>query len=1453
MGIQKRHINFLVSVQLFITVVFTSNAFGQVPSANFTASPTSGCSPLVVNFQDLSSNNPSSWVWNFGNGATSTAQNPTTTFFNPGTYTISLTATNASGSNTLTRTAYITVYESPTVNFSVNQATGCFPLRAQFTDLSTAGSGNSITSWEWSFGDGAVSTQQNPSHNYNITGNYSVTLKVTNDKGCIKTVTKNQFIQVSQGVTASFLNTSPNVCRPPVDISFNNTTTGPGTISYTWYFGDGGTSNLTNPNHIYNTPGNFNVSLVATSSQGCTDSLVKGNAVVIDTIITDFTAPDSICVADSVHFINASIPTPLGSTWDFGDGTNSSLAHPTKSYSTPGAYTIKLINNFNTCLDSVSKIIQVIPPPVTDFVAPDKNKCQPPFTVSFQDLTTGNPVSWFWNFGDGGTSTLQNPSHTYNSYGLFSVTLITTNSTGCSDTTTKSQYIRIVRPVITFNDLPAQGCAPFTVNFSAGITGVDGVTSYLWNFGDGNTSSLPTPSHTYNMLGAYTVSLTITTATGCTETLSLGNAVKAGSSPVADFSISNDTSCLSQAIQFTDLSVPSDDWLWDFGNGATSTLKNPLYQYTNPGTYSVKLVARYSGCPDSILKTDLITILSPQSFFTYTLNCGSRNDFRFTDQSDSASAWFWDFGDGTTSTLQNPAHTFIALGNYNVSLTVTYGACSHTFMRVINVVQENPDITVIPNPVCRNKPLSFTAANVNSANINNYYWDFGDGTNISGGGLINHAFANAGFYSIRLITTDLNGCKDTIDKTNFVRINGAVAGFTGTNISGCNGLTTTFLDSSTLDGINNIVNWQWDFGDGTIQSYPAPPFTHTYPNIGSYTIKLKVTDAAGCTDSITRVSYVNTSDPSVLFSTSTPQSCPGAPVRFNVNTTGNIAAYLWDFGDGNTSTQAFPNPPHAYANTGLYTVQLTITDQNGCKDSLVRTQYISIDKPIADFTMNDSISSCAPFEVNFTNTSTYYYAQKWNFGDGNTSTLQNPSHYFNTPGTYTVQLIIQSAGTCYDTIQKTVTLYDTTGTRITYGPFEGCKPQLVSFSAFANGPLTYLWDFGDGETLMSSSPDIDHVYNSYGIFIPKVILQDQTGCLIPVSGIDTISITGANANFGLDRELICDNGTINFIDSTTSNDPVTLYSWDFGDGATSSQPAPSHFYATTGYYNITLAVQTQIGCTDTLRKDSVLLISKSPVIQINGDSLACVMAPLQFSGSVQLPDTALLSWNWNFDNGNSATGVQPPPQFYSASGNFLITAVATNSNGCKDSATKQIRIHPLPTVSMPPELTVIAGTVTSIPAIYSGTMNSYIWTPANDLSCTDCPRPDASPGVNTWYTVAFVDSNGCVNKDSLLIKVLCKNANIFMPNTFSPNGDGRNDIFYPRGTGVANVKTLRIFNRWGGIVFEKQNFPANDASAGWDGTFNGKAANNDVYVYQLEIYCQNGELIKMDGNVALIR
>jgi gliding motility-associated-like protein len=488
--------------------------------------------------------------------------------------------------------------------------------------------------------------------------------------------------------------------------------------------------------------------------------------------------------------------------------------------------------------------------------------------------------------------------------------------------------------------------------------------------------------------------------------------------------------------------------------------------------------------------------------------------------------------------------------------------------------------------------------------------------------------------------------------------------------------------------------------------------------------------------------------------------------------------------------------------------------------------------------------------VQYSNTSTYYLEQVWDL-NGGTSLMPNPTQYYTEPGFYQTKLIVTSPGGCTDTATKIITVYGAADSKVTYLPLDGCKPLRVDLKAQSPQKMSYVWDYGDGIIENNDDTVSQHVYYSFGDFVPKVIMTDTAGCVVPVTGKDTIRIIGVTAKFGLDQPVLCDCGKLNFTFSTTFNDPVTAYNWNFGDGTTSTQPSPSHWYAQPGNYNISLNVITENHCVDTYKLP--MKVVASPAVHIGGDSVVCVGEDILHLGLFERPDTSKVRWTWQFPNGKTSSLQIPLRQVYKTAGNYTVQAIATNSSGCKDTTHQNILVNPLPSVTLPSTITTKQATPVLIPAVYSDDVKSYQWTNPDGLNCTTCPQPMATPKLNTKYKVTFVDRNGCRNTGEVQVIVLCNNDNVFVPNTFSPNGDGSNDVFYVRGKGLSRVKTLRIFNRWGEVVFERTNFNVNDASRGWDGTFKGARAIPGVYVYQVEIFCDNSQVVKFEGNVALIQ
>lgn len=1423
-------------------------SYGQNPVPDFTANVTTGCAPLSVQFTDRSSGNPIFWNWDLGNGQLSTLQNPSTVYSTPGIYTVTLVARNANGISSVTKTNYIVVNASPTARFSANITTACLPAAIQFTDNSIPNAGT-IVSWEWDFGDGNTSTLQNPTHTYTTTGFYTVYLKVTSSTGCSNLAGIGNYIRVVSGVTADFDNTAPATCRPPFLVNFRNLSSGPGTISYNWDFGNSTSSTVKDPVASFAGPGSYTVTLNATSQFGCGGTIQK--TINIPNTTTSFASPDSVCLNTPISFQNTST-NPVSAVWDFGNGSGSTNLNDNSVYTTPGDYTIKLINTYSNCTDSVTRPLYVRPRPTVDFSAPVTAACQAPFIVNFQDLSP-DAQGWQWDFGDGGTSTIRNPSHTYNTSGQFTVRLTITDSKGCVNTITKSSFVRIIAPSLSISNAPNGGCAPFNYAPIAAINAIDGVASYLWDFGDGFTSTAANPNHTYPAPGSYTIRLTITTTGGCTASVQYTNGIRVGTPPLTNFSFSPSQACASGNVQFTDLSATADSWVWNFGDGNTSNQQNPIHQFTDTGFFNISLTAVNNGCSQTFSLSTPVHVLPPVASFTHQITCTNKRFVTFTNTSKTdpaygAISYLWEFGDplNSTANILNPTFTYPGLGTYPVKLTVTNGTCSQSITSNIVINGDIADFTVSKVTLCRNEAVTFTAINSLPANITDYKWSFDGGPYVSGPASITNTFSTTGPHSVSLIINDINGCSDTLSRNNVVQVSGATALFSVPVSGGCKNNLIPFTDASSSTG--SIVSWRWVFDDGQSQTFNAPPFTHVYTDTGIYYPSLIVTDNIGCTDSIRTSIPIWITSPKAGFSIAPALVCAGVPVQFTDSSKGYGLNYQWTLGDGNSS--GLQHPIHSYAGAdNIYSVRLVITDTTGCTDTITKLNSVTVRSPKPGFTVKDSSSICQLLETKFTFQGQDYESFYWDFGDGTTSTQLNPRHFYNTYGSYTAKLVLTGFGGCMDSSSAVINVYNpSTATTFTYSPIIGCNSVLTDFT-INNPPSTKLFFYsGDGYLDSLQRKQFQYNYRLLGFHTPSIGLRDSTGCFVTLSG-PAVRVLGAEPLFGLDKKAFCDSGMVAFGNFTINNDPIVSSVWDFGDGNTSTVKDPTHNYTRPGTFVASLTVNTQSGCSKTLT-DTVRVYG-TPLPIINSDTIVCIGENLLLLGSLAVADTAI-TWRW--DNGNgSSSATQNSITNFSTAGRYTVRLDASNKLGCAGFTTRSVFVPPTPVATFTGSPVIPVGTTIPIPVTYSPNVDTYIWTPITGLSCNTCPFPIAGPKSTTKYKVNITDIYGCTNSNEITIVVVCNDKNFFIPNTFSPNNDGNNDIFYPRGTGLARVQSMRIFNRWGQMVYERRNFNANDPSLGWDGTFNGKKGEADTYVYMIELVCENSVIVPYKGNVTLIR
>ncbi len=1606
---KKENINSYIRLCLFIIIFLSGEILVAQPVANFTATPVSGCVPLTVSFRDNSTGNPTAWNWNLGNGAISGQQNPSTTFFTPGIYNITLTVSNASGSNSITKNQYITVYDKPTVNFTVSDSSTCIPVNVKFTDLSKTSIG-SITNWKWDFDDGSFSSVQNPQHLYNTAGNYNITLKVTNTGGCINTLTKLAYIKATDSIRTLFSFTKGIKCNPPETIAFTNNTTGPGTLSFLWNFGDGNTSTTATPNHTYLSGGLFSVKLIVKNNLGCKDTVLLKDTLLIKDVQSKINGPDTVCNNTIITFTNSTTPPPLSAAWYFDDGSFAFGSSVSKRWTTAGIYSLKLVNNYSTCSDSAIKKITVRSFPFVNFKSNDSSSCKAPLTVNFTDLSF-KPTSWLWRFGDGGTSTLQNPTYTYLNNGLYNVDLTITDSFGCKGFLVRYPFIEIGKPAVDIDTREGGGCIPYPFSPRPVITSIDGIASYLWDFGNGSTSTNPYPTETYTAIGSYTIKLTVTTNDGCIDSAVIVNGVKTGTPPVVNFNASPTSTCPGNNIQFSDLSAPADKWQWFFGDGNTSTDQNPLHLYFDTGRFSIKLIAWNNGCSDSILKSRIISILPGVARFREFYNCINKKEVLFKDSSIVPQNWLWDFGDGTTSTAQNPLHLFANYQNYIVSLTVSNGLCSTKKIKLISLFNEVPDFTVPRDSFCKSDTVVFYFKNFKKTNISNYIWDYGDGmSDTTTLDSMVHRYLLPGRYTVKLTIRDLHGCIETVIKPNFIHVFGPKAGFTINAPGGCLNQVVNFTDTSTTEsGRNNIAEWKWNFGDGQSQNFIAPspsPVPHIYTTAGSYYPFLKITDSVGCSDSIVYSTPLKINKPFAVFYSPNNNTCINDTIIWSNSSTGTNLTYQWSFGDGSFSNVRIPLKQ--YTAHGDYTVKLIVTDVFGCQDSMIKINYIKVRDVKASFTISDSIGTCIPFQVNFTNTSVNAIWQKWDFGDGGFSTTVNPVYYYTAPGIYFAKLTVKRSNYCVSTYTKKIEVTSPFAS-LTYSPLDGCAPLNVIFHVTTRDNVSYLWDFNDGTSFFSADSNTTHNYILPGSFVPKVVLKDSAGCIVPIIGLDTVRLYSSKVNFTALDSILCDSATVSFLDSTISGSAVNGYRWNFGDGGSSWQQNPSHLYSNPGFYNIGLVISTIYGCQDSLIKNNFIKVVKKPAINISGITSYCGASPVLLQGNLLSIDTSAIFWKWDFSNGNFSSLQNPLPQQYNDTGSYAVKLIAVNSSGCTDTANIQVVIKALPNtfagndtticlntaaqllatgadfyewrpttflscincpspsasptynytyfvkgttvagcektdsvfirvknsfrisglqpidslcagkniqlnvkgaenyiwtpadginnngianplikpaksntykvvgfdssncfkdsalifikvndnpaVNAGPDKIVNAGSNITLSPQYTGNITNWLWQPATSLNCSDCPDPIATLSNDIIYSIKVTTVSGCESSDKIFIKVICDNNNLFLPNAFTPNNDPYqlNEVFYPRGTGVFKIAALKIYDRFGKLVFSNGNFYPNDRNAGWNGLYKGKPSPVGNYIYTIEFICSNNETVNLKGNILLLR
>lgn len=647
---------------------------GIAPLAQFDANYAFATVPTKVNFVDHSTGSaPMTYQWDFGDGSTSTEQNPSHMYILRGMYTVKLTVTNQFGSSTEIKKDYITIGMGPKADFTGTPASGNVPLSVQFTDKSTG----QVATWQWDFGDGKRSSEKDPVHTYWTGGVYNVILTVSNDYGS-SDATKSNYITVIGPLTSKFT-PDPSSGKAPLVVKFTDRSIGSPT-SWSWDFGDGASSTEQNPTHTFTSGGAFDVKLKIARGETTATSTQVLNVGGVP--VANFAgAPTSVNVGETIAFTDKSSNSPNQWLWDFGDTKTMMTQNPSYAYQMKGIYTVSLLasNDNGKDIEIKTNYINVGIGPKADFrpVIIPFQMYDVPLNVMFVDQSTGLPTSWMWNFGDGQTSTDQNPAHTYAKEGTYTVTLTVKNQFG-QDTKVMTDLISVGKgPAVDFTaDKTTVGVGRY-VTFTD--LSANSPTNWVWEFGDGSVGTSAKPDHIYQKTGVYDVTLTASNP-AVTNSRTKNQYITVLNIPRSDFVADKTRGGAPMTVQFTDKSLGEPtSWNWDFGDGATSTEKNPAHTYTSLGTYTVALTVSNANGKDTTSKDGYITTtLAPVASFMVDQRLGKAPFIvQFKDLStNNPTSWNWQFGDGTTSSEQNPRHTYPQVGAYDVRLTVSnnYGS-----------------------------------------------------------------------------------------------------------------------------------------------------------------------------------------------------------------------------------------------------------------------------------------------------------------------------------------------------------------------------------------------------------------------------------------------------------------------------------------------------------------------------------------------------------------------------------------------------------------------------------------------------------------------------------------------------------------------------------------------------------------------------------------------------------
>jgi gliding motility-associated-like protein len=889
----------------------------------------------------------------------------------------------------------------------------------------------------------------------------------------------------------------------------------------------------------------------------------------------------------------------------------------------------------------------------------------------------------------------------------------------------------------------ATSCEGDVITFDdASLTSSGNISNYTWNFGDGSTGSGVPTNHTYNSDGVFDVSLTITTE-GCTEDTIIP--ITIDPTPVVDLGPDLDL-CLGDNIQLNNPNtLGSGTYTWAPASGLSSiSTPTPTTSTAITQSYGLTFVAS-NGCSDSdIIQVNVNDLPTADAGPDQTMCEGEEANL----QASGGVSYSW-----TPAGFLNDALITNPIANPTVTTVYTVTAtdannCTATDDLTIDVVPA-PSLDVSDDEdVCEGDVVQLNAVGTGTFN-----WV---GTELSSSTIADPVATPTSTTTYYVTLTDVNNCT-SLDSV-IVDVDPIPVANFPDPVPVCNGNSVQFNDNST----GSITDYNWSFGDGTFGVGQNP--THIYPDLGTYDVTLTTLSANGCSATATGTAEVIDGPIPVFNIADIPDFCEHEILDITNNSYGPIVSYLWDFGNGNTSTVM--DPEFSYTDYGDFTVSLTVGTADQCFNAL--TQDISVHPiPASDFSFS---LSCFGEATGFADLSTIPEGTvdgwEWNFGDGtNVEYTQDPTHTYSAEGAYDVRLITQSNQGCRDTLEIEVFVNPT--------PVVDISAQDVCFgdsTSFTNATVPndntiaqWNWNFGDG--LNEDAFEPFHIYSFYGSYTAELTAVSDSGC-VGSATTDLEVYPYPTSVFSFSDDEGCTPVEIDFTDESTipTDYSIGSFEWLFGDGATSNSQLPSHTYVSPSIYDVTLITTTAGGgCADTLTRTDAISIYVTPDANFfHSPTNATMLDP-----RIRFTNTTIngVEYLWDFGDGSISTMVEPM-NVYAEEGDYLVMLTATNGI-CFSTITQNVHLDP-----------------------------------------------------ETF---------------------------IYIPNSFTPNGDGLNDGFTAKGIGVEDF-SMAIYDRWGTELYYSAII-----DQPWNGTYKGKDCPVETYVYRIDIVDVKGENQSFSGSVNLVR